>query len=532
MKKNFIIIVLLLVLLHGAYAVPAFYGNDGFDGSIKPEVIAEPYCTGTERPKLSASSAVPSAITGTRHVLVLLVEFSDSEFSGGRNVAYYENILETGSGLTMKKYYSDMSNGSLELKFEICGPYKAKEKYAYYGENGDNDDKYSATLVWEAVTAAINAKGSSFFTKFDNDNDGEIDTVMVIHAGLGEEEHRDKKNYIWSHSWKLSSAAATGDGRGSIQCGSKKFDSYTLQPEYSSAGKKAGAGIGVFCHEYGHTLGLRDLYDIDYTTQGVGHWSLMGSGNWGSGGTHGINGADPAPLLAYERAYLGWLKPEIIVPEETSRTYDFGTGVADKVYRIDLTEDGKQYLLLEGRKKNVSGSGMFVSEDGLLITHIHQGIIDKYNEYNRINNNYTRVHGINVLEAKSNYYSEDPYGRGNLWNSNAGNRITQTALFRSDTKTDVAPASSLISIAAAALTAAVIFRRRKKLCVMLMLAVLVSLFSLACAVSDGSNEEDWGIVGHPNTNYYMSDTVNSKVGFSGVCIENIKSGSFTVRLEK
>ena len=208
----------------------------------------------------------------------------------------YDEILETGSGLTMKKYYLDMSDNNLDLDFDIKGPYNAPYGWQYYGKNDSNDfDMYPGELVGFAVPAA--EKDGVDFSQYDNEGNGFVDTVIVLHAGQGEETGADPDT-IWSHNWTLSGAASYGDGTGSRDYDGKIINNYTIQPEYS---KNPGEPtIGVFCHEFGHVLGLPDLYDTipdkNNPTNGVGDWSLMSGGSWGSG-----NGSDPAPLLAWER---------------------------------------------------------------------------------------------------------------------------------------------------------------------------------------------------------------------------------------
>ena len=77
-----------------------------------------------------------------------------------------------------------------------------------------------------------------------------------------------------------------------------KVNKYTIQPELYGTGTSIST-IGVFAHEFGHALGLPDLYDTDYTSEGVGNWSLMAGGSWNySGGNGGNRPAhlDPDPL--------------------------------------------------------------------------------------------------------------------------------------------------------------------------------------------------------------------------------------------
>ncbi len=244
--------------------------------------------------------------TGTRKVLVILVGYSDVAMNAASTQAFYSNLFNGGgtTALTWKKYYEDMSNNQLHLEFTIVGPYSASNMLAYYGTNVSGNDRYPGTLVGEAIDAA-DADGVDF-APFDNDGDGKVDNVVLIHAGQGEESGADA-NTIWSHRWTLDAAEYYGDGSGHRTCDGKIVNDYTIQPEYVFAA--GDTTIGVFAHEFGHILGLPDLYDTTYVTDGVGRWSLMAAGSW-----NGSNGDVPAPLLAWERARLGWIAtPDIRV---------------------------------------------------------------------------------------------------------------------------------------------------------------------------------------------------------------------------
>ncbi|MCP5514951.1 MAG: M6 family metalloprotease domain-containing protein, partial [Spirochaetales bacterium] len=298
----FVIALFIFTALQAA-AMPPHPGNLNPSGRERPPAPAE-----GDTPlyqSLMRSSAVmkasPLIASGSMRVLVLLVQFSSSttglpfSMDSGSDSVFYKNLLEDNAGLTMTQYYSDMSNGNLTLTFDVYGPYPAANSIEYYGQNLSNGyDAYPATLVAEAVNEADVAGVD--FSQYDNDGNGYVDTVIIIHAGRGEESGADE-NTIWSHNWTLSDA-----GVGIITHDSVKIDNYTIQPEYTD--NPGDSTIGVFCHEFGHVLGLKDLYDTYQETNGVGLWSLMSGGSWtgnldvDSDGD-GDPGSEPAPLLAW-----------------------------------------------------------------------------------------------------------------------------------------------------------------------------------------------------------------------------------------
>jgi immune inhibitor A len=128
-----------------------------------------------------------------------------------------------------------------------------------------------------------------------------------VHAGQGEEGGGAAWT-IWSHSWYAhyeleGSAGPSFNMLGGIQIGDSDYwvGKYTIQPE--------DGGVGVFVHEYGHDLGLPDLYDY-YGENGTGFWTLMSSGSWLDDGKDTI-GNKSSHMGAWEKFQLGWLKYEV-----------------------------------------------------------------------------------------------------------------------------------------------------------------------------------------------------------------------------
>ena len=373
-------------------------------------------------------------------------------------------------------------------------------------------------------------------------------TVIVIHAGPGEENGGVTTDYIWSHRDTLSRNSYP-----SVTINGKVFDGYTLVPEYVISGSRTEASIGVFCHEFGHVLGLPDAYDTSGATAGVGQWSLMAGGSWGSMGNNSsesMTGSDPAPLMAWELVKLGWMEEENITPAAgKSANYTFeNINNASKVYKINLSED--QYLTLEGKKEDSTGTDMYVMETGLLITQLNQTVLDKYGgSANKINYGSYRVHGSMVIEAVAANYKKN--GLGDLWRgSGDAYRFTTQALFRRDTLTSVGPSdetdtaslpflplffSTIIGSGIAITIILVWYYGRKKLCIAIACAACAACISMSCVIESGGSGGGGTYDTGPNTNYYLYiNNVHSKTGNSGITIYNIKcnsdgSGSFSVK---
>jgi M6 family metalloprotease-like protein len=292
-----------------------------------------------------------------------------------------------------------MSRNNLNLTFDIYGPVTVSKSWDYYGENDSvtGYDLRPRELVSEALRLLVSKYPSVDFKIYDNDNDTFIDAVIIIHQGPGEEVKTFIKSLIWSHQWELSSPVSTGDG--------VSFKVYTIQPEYTH--NPGDSSMGVFAHEFGHVLGLPDLYDTENATDGVGIWSLMSAGAW-MGPAGASDGTTPAPLLAWERFKLGgtdWVTITTVSADSSNISIDDIEASPGAVFKVSLDAGTDQYLLIEGKVQS-SSAGWYVPGTGILISHIHGNVISNYSSTNKVNAGLTRVHGVNIIEAD---------GAGDLW---------------------------------------------------------------------------------------------------------------------
>lgn len=228
----------------------------------------------------------------TVHLLVILVDFSDHPWQNGTegtpsridSVLFSEGYYNpTGS---MTDFFLENSYGTFLVKGDLYGWYQAPETYAWY-ENGDDGLSRGRVLARHAVELA--APNVPDFGKYDSNLDGYCDGLIIIHSGPGAETGAYG---IWSHKSSIEPP---------LVYQGVTLSAYTMNPEEYQGGLSP---IGVFCHEYGHFLGLPDLYDIDYlppSSRGLGNWALMASGSYnGSSRT-------PAQLIAWCKSEVGFL---------------------------------------------------------------------------------------------------------------------------------------------------------------------------------------------------------------------------------
>jgi len=319
-------------------------------------------------------------------VLVLLVDFSDNVRS--HPGSGFEQLL-FGSGVSsMRDYYLQASLGALALQGQVAGWYRAEQSYAYYlgdsfgiyGEFPRNSQGLASALV-RAADPEVD------FSRYDSDRDGVVDGLLIVHAGPGAEETGNTRD-IWSHKWQLSDPTFGSPGPVQTQDG-VTVDAFSIQPERFQDGGLIS--VGVFCHEFGHLLGLPDLYDIDYSTNGLGGFCLMAAGSWARAAGSDPPGSCPVLPCAWSKYLLGWVRPESVEPGgvDSIAGARLPTAAANpSAHRLlanpggpDWTAAGTgagEYFLVENRQRVGFDRGL--PGAGLLILHVDESRPDNSNE--------------------------------------------------------------------------------------------------------------------------------------------------------
>ena len=256
---------------------------------------------------------------------------------------YYLDMLFAEGANSMREFYIEQSSNRytvygdvtdwVSLPGEACdyddgdpGPGDAESVWQFLIDSIDG--WYAAQIADGKTPAEIDAYLSDFdvWDRYDWDGDGNfdepdgyIDHMQFVHAGEGNEAGGGDLGdcSIWSHSWFAYSNLVGIEGPspefliGGVQIGESSFwlNKYTIQPE--------NGGVGVFAHEYGHDLGLPDLYD--YTGENsTGFWTLMSSGSWLSQPGSDDIGSAPSHFGVWEKFQLGWLNYEVAYAGEKS----------------------------------------------------------------------------------------------------------------------------------------------------------------------------------------------------------------------
>lgn len=309
-----------------------------------------------DRPLRAARLARATPRVRKLHALALLVDFKDNP--GRRPPADFQRMLFDASNPdSMTRFYRDLSYGRLEVTGEAVGYVRAPHPYTWYtnGESGTGEHFPHNTpgLLVDALTELCKTER---LDRFDVDGDGLVDGIFLIHAGGGAEAEPDagkRKDMIWSHKWVLPKPF---ENRG------VKVYAYSTEPE--------DGRVGVFAHEFGHVLGLPDLYDTSYRSEGVGDWCLMGGGSWGDGGNK------PTRMSCWCLSKLGWITPR--KARRAQVTLDTLENDAKACLRVSKGgKAGPEYFLLENRQD--TGRDAAVPGSGLAVWHIDEKQSDNTN---------------------------------------------------------------------------------------------------------------------------------------------------------
>ncbi len=292
--------------------------------------------------------------TGNVRGLVVLAQFQDVKFSQAANTQMYNEIVnkenytgEYASG-SVYDYFHDQSNGQLKLEFDVAGPVTLSKNRAYYGSAREAGYERVSDMIIEAVSLAKKEQPDLDFSGYDKNNDGEVDFIYVVYAGHGEAQGGPEE-CVWPQASTLQ--YISWDMYDGLYLGR-----YACSCELHGSEGSVIDGIGTFCHEFGHILGLPDMYDTSYSGYyGMGYWDIMDIGSYNN------NSRTPAGYSAFEKYSLGWIEPVCL----ESKPKNFALQPNESVFLVS-DHDINEYFLFENRQPNrwdceLPGHGMLVS---------------------------------------------------------------------------------------------------------------------------------------------------------------------------
>ena len=336
--------------------------------ALRFERLGDPVLRWDHIPPVTASKERP------HELLVVLVEYPDVAFDrfagqedqGAKLAEWYQGQLfdpayaKPGS---LSHYYWNQSLGQYHLQGLVLPPVKLSKPRAAYGtpvrpEGGswrnDSDSEGMVEEVLLGLSAAHPDLDWSAFDRWDpNDADGDgvlaepdgyLDHFVLVFAGGGQSscqrlykiddvltpnagaealdkltpEARSCAERMWPHRFMVQKRTGEGpvvegrrNARGGVPIQPDLWArDYNMQSEYTDA--------STFIHEFGHSIGLPDIY-ARTSQNSTGGWEVMS----------GTASPLPQSFSAWSRMMLGWLRPAVIVPPEAG-----GKGVQSTYLRV------------------------------------------------------------------------------------------------------------------------------------------------------------------------------------------------------
>ena len=382
-----------------------------------------------------APLASGAAVSGVLRVPALLFKFKNTPAGELRTTTQYDQVLfaasptgaSAGRPYTYRSFYEQMSNGLLSVQGKSYG-YAALDsnEVTYTGVagtctgnpynntncNGLFSDQAVARMQGGLREALRKVDSQVDWTQYDFDGDSVVDLVVFIQPAMDGACGGTTNNHLWSHRFVLTGGSYATHSRDALGRRIVVAD-YTLQ---SGLGGADGCDtsqmmpVGTVAHETGHGFGLPDLYDTSNKTEGIGEYSLMGSGNYTSP-------FSPSRMDAWSLSQLGWVT---VVPLRTDGTFSFGAApTSDTAFYLPVggANPRGEYFLLENRQQVQADSSVVHYHcqvwfntgspppcgGGLLIYHVDSAQIARAFSANQVDSG--PIHGLEVVQADA---------RGNL----------------------------------------------------------------------------------------------------------------------
>lgn len=361
-----------------------------------------------------------STAKGDRHVLVVLVQFSDVKFQPGHTAETFRAMYNDGEN-SLKAYFESASYGQFRPIFDVIGPVTLDNTQAHYGAptatgNWTRDQRIG-TMIMSALKDKMVPNINIYinYADYDWNGDKKIEQVVIIYAG-GSQAQGAGDNCIWPHQWTLS--GAYGQSLNVLQNGTTyNIDQYCCSSELCGTSSTQLDGFGCIAHEFSHCLGLPDLYSTQESYYpSTGYYDLMDRGCY-----NGAYHSAPCGYSAYERSAMEWLDLEELNAATTVQNMPSleAQNATHRAFKVINPDNSNQYYVLENRQngKWFQYNNQSTAAHGLYITRInYSSSVWTGNTVNAIQSNQHLV-----LEAAGNNYPTSlftTYSLGNVAESN------------------------------------------------------------------------------------------------------------------
>jgi M6 family metalloprotease-like protein len=290
-------------------------------------------------------ASVPTAHAPARlRVLFLRVDFPDHPASG--SLAKLQNSSRSGLVDRLVDYYDEVSSRRFHIDASV-----SKRVYTLPRRRAEYSGK-TADLVADALARA-SAPGS----KGERDWIARLRPggVVVFFAGPGAES--EPPNAPSDSPWSASTRERRFDAAGVALDGGVVV-AEDPAPPFSS--------FGVLAHEFGHLLGLPELYAPGRPHEGIGVWGLMGQGTWLG------HGDEPPHPCAWSKLHLGWVDAIEIDGDRHVELPAIERSALTVKILAKGPEAPHEYFLIENRRR--WGADRSLPGEGLLVWHVDESL--------------------------------------------------------------------------------------------------------------------------------------------------------------
>ena len=382
-----------------------------YDAVVAQKAAREKAILESARTSMPVKKVEGSKFQGKKKCLVILANFADTKFKPEHTLDLYKQIIngenysdETlGFKGSVRDYFKAQSGGQFEIDFDVVGPVDLPKGYAGYGKN-DASGRDQAVLVYPMVEDAVNLAKDQVtdWKQYDWDGDGLVEEVFVLYAGHGQATYPQDPDLVWPHKSAID-PMTVADG--------VKVSVYACSCELGAT--EAIDGIGAFCHEFSHCMGLKDHYDINGRGYGTGFWDIMCFGCYNG------NTFLPAEYNSYEKMFCGWKEPIVLnaEPQKIEGMKALAAGGDTYIFYNDGNEN--EYYMLENRQK--TGWDAALPGEGLIVLHVDYS--KGAWEDNQVNYNAARQR-MTVIPADNTLGSTDEDKAGDAWPYQGNNSLT------------------------------------------------------------------------------------------------------------
>ena len=382
-----------------------------YDAVVAQKAAREKAILESARTSMPVKKVEGSKFQGKKKCLVILANFADTKFKPEHTLDLYKQIIngenysdETlGFKGSVRDYFKAQSGGQFEIDFDVVGPVDLPKGYAGYGKN-DASGRDQAALVYPMVEDAVNLAKDQVtdWKQYDWDGDGLVEEVFVLYAGHGQATYPQDPDLVWPHKSAIDPMTVADGVKVSVNACSCELGA-----------TEAIDGIGAFCHEFSHCMGLKDHYDINGRGYGTGFWDIMCFGCYNG------NTFLPAEYNSYEKMFCGWKEPIVLnaEPQKIEGMKALAAGGDTYIFYNDGNEN--EYYMLENRQK--TGWDAALPGEGLIVLHVDYS--KGAWEDNQVNYNAARQR-MTVIPADNTLGSTDEDKAGDAWPYQGNNSLT------------------------------------------------------------------------------------------------------------